>query len=172
MSLETVLRCSFCNQGQSDVKKLIAGPSVYICDECVDICNDILEESGIPAGRGGKAGLRAVNVAQTYRTMAADLARAGNYHGAARELRTAALLLLRGRLLIDGEAATDWPETKVIAAVLEDAAMAALLQVDDTAHVLLRVSIEGAVFNASDIDEAMKVVERLTNAVRAKADVQ
>jgi ATP-dependent Clp protease ATP-binding subunit ClpX len=39
-----VLRCSFCNKSQNDVKKLIAGPTVYICDECVDICLDIIAE--------------------------------------------------------------------------------------------------------------------------------
>src|SRR5213592_4712275 len=39
-----VLRCSFCNKSQRDVKKLVAGPKVYICDECVDICLDILSE--------------------------------------------------------------------------------------------------------------------------------
>ncbi|MGD8377029.1 MAG: ATP-dependent Clp protease ATP-binding subunit ClpX [Acidobacteriota bacterium] len=39
-----VLRCSFCNKNQRDVKKLIAGPTVYICDECVDICLDIIAE--------------------------------------------------------------------------------------------------------------------------------
>jgi ATP-dependent Clp protease ATP-binding subunit ClpX len=39
-----VLRCSFCNKSQRDVKKLIAGPTVYICDECVDICLDIIAE--------------------------------------------------------------------------------------------------------------------------------
>jgi ATP-dependent Clp protease ATP-binding subunit ClpX len=39
-----VLRCSFCNKSQKDVKKLIAGPTVYICDECVDICLDIIAE--------------------------------------------------------------------------------------------------------------------------------
>ena len=38
------LSCSFCGKGQDDVKKLIAGPSVYICNECVDLCNDIIEE--------------------------------------------------------------------------------------------------------------------------------
>jgi ATP-dependent Clp protease ATP-binding subunit ClpX len=38
------LRCSFCNKDQRDVKKLIAGPTVYICDECVDICLDIIAE--------------------------------------------------------------------------------------------------------------------------------
>src|SRR5438067_743944 len=39
-----VLRCSFCNKSQRDVKKLIAGPTVYICDECDDICLDIIAE--------------------------------------------------------------------------------------------------------------------------------
>src|SRR5210317_329729 len=38
------LSCSFCGKSQDDVKKLIAGPSVYICNECVDLCNDIIEE--------------------------------------------------------------------------------------------------------------------------------
>jgi hypothetical protein len=38
-----VLRCSFCNKSQRHVKKLIAGPSVYICDECVEVCNAILD---------------------------------------------------------------------------------------------------------------------------------
>ncbi|TAN41595.1 MAG: ATP-dependent Clp protease ATP-binding subunit ClpX [Nitrospirae bacterium] len=43
-SNDNVLRCSFCGKGQDDVKKLIAGPSVYICNECVGLCNDIIEE--------------------------------------------------------------------------------------------------------------------------------
>ena len=38
------LFCSFCGKNQSEVKKLIAGPSVYICDECVSLCNDIIKE--------------------------------------------------------------------------------------------------------------------------------
>lgn len=38
------LRCSFCGKGQKEVKKLIAGPGVYICDECIDLCNDIIDE--------------------------------------------------------------------------------------------------------------------------------
>jgi ATP-dependent Clp protease ATP-binding subunit ClpX len=38
------LNCSFCGKGQEDVKKLVAGPAVYICDECIDLCNDILTE--------------------------------------------------------------------------------------------------------------------------------
>ena len=39
-----VLRCSFCNKDQNDVRKLIAGPTVFICDECVDVCNDIIAD--------------------------------------------------------------------------------------------------------------------------------
>jgi ATP-dependent Clp protease ATP-binding subunit ClpX len=38
------LRCSFCGKNQSEVKKLIAGPMVYICDECIDLCNEIIVE--------------------------------------------------------------------------------------------------------------------------------
>jgi ATP-dependent Clp protease ATP-binding subunit ClpX len=41
---DEVLRCSFCNKSQREVKKLIAGPTVFICDECVDICLDIIAE--------------------------------------------------------------------------------------------------------------------------------
>ena len=37
--------CSFCGKGQNDVRKLIAGPAAYICDECVELCNDIIDES-------------------------------------------------------------------------------------------------------------------------------
>lgn len=41
---DDVLRCSFCNKSQNDVKKLIAGPTVFICDECVDVCNEIISD--------------------------------------------------------------------------------------------------------------------------------
>ncbi len=41
---EKLLYCSFCGKSQHEVKKLIAGPSVFICDECVDLCNDIIKE--------------------------------------------------------------------------------------------------------------------------------
>jgi len=40
----SLLRCSFCGKSQNEVKKLIAGPGVYICDECIDLCTDIIEE--------------------------------------------------------------------------------------------------------------------------------
>ena len=41
---DDTLRCSFCNKDQNDVRKLIAGPTVFICDECVDVCNDIIAD--------------------------------------------------------------------------------------------------------------------------------
>jgi ATP-dependent Clp protease ATP-binding subunit ClpX len=40
------LRCSFCGKGRDEVQKLIAGPTVYICNECIDLCNDIIAEEG------------------------------------------------------------------------------------------------------------------------------
>jgi ATP-dependent Clp protease ATP-binding subunit ClpX len=41
---EALLRCSFCGKSRDEVRKLIAGPTVYICDECIDLCNDIIAE--------------------------------------------------------------------------------------------------------------------------------
>ena len=58
---DDTLRCSFCNKSQRDVRKLIAGPTVYICDECVDICLDIIaeereseEQQGDPPPQAGR----------------------------------------------------------------------------------------------------------------------
>ncbi|MBS0500225.1 MAG: ATP-dependent Clp protease ATP-binding subunit ClpX [Burkholderiaceae bacterium] len=48
-SSEKTLYCSFCGKSQHEVKKLIAGPSVFICDECIDLCNDIIREE-VPEG--------------------------------------------------------------------------------------------------------------------------
>ena len=47
-----VLRCSFCNKDQNDVRKLIAGPTVFICDECVDVCNDIIADDNRSETKG------------------------------------------------------------------------------------------------------------------------
>ena len=41
---DKLLYCSFCGKSQHEVRKLIAGPSVFICDECVELCNDIIRE--------------------------------------------------------------------------------------------------------------------------------
>ena len=41
---ESYLSCSFCSKRQDEVRKLVAGPMVYICDECIELCNDIIAE--------------------------------------------------------------------------------------------------------------------------------
>jgi ATP-dependent Clp protease ATP-binding subunit ClpX len=52
-----VLRCSFCNKDQNDVRKLIAGPTVFICDECVEVCNDIIADDNRFEARGARSSL-------------------------------------------------------------------------------------------------------------------
>jgi ATP-dependent Clp protease ATP-binding subunit ClpX len=54
-SAEKVLYCSFCGKSQHEVKKLIAGPSVFICDECIELCNDIIRDEVPADGAAGKA---------------------------------------------------------------------------------------------------------------------
>ncbi|MDR0842417.1 MAG: ATP-dependent Clp protease ATP-binding subunit ClpX [Acidobacteriota bacterium] len=51
---DEILRCSFCSKSQNDVKKLIAGPNVYICDECVDVCNEIIADDVLVAPPGDR----------------------------------------------------------------------------------------------------------------------
>jgi ATP-dependent Clp protease ATP-binding subunit ClpX len=52
---EKVLYCSFCGKSQHEVKKLIAGPSVFICDECIELCNDIIRDESPTDGGGARA---------------------------------------------------------------------------------------------------------------------
>ncbi|WP_157265168.1 ATP-dependent Clp protease ATP-binding subunit ClpX [Azohydromonas aeria] len=54
-SSEKVLYCSFCGKSQHEVKKLIAGPSVFICDECIELCNDIIRDEVPPEGAAKSA---------------------------------------------------------------------------------------------------------------------
>jgi len=54
-SSEKVLYCSFCGKSQHEVKKLIAGPSVFICDECIELCNDIIRDEVPAEGPDSKA---------------------------------------------------------------------------------------------------------------------
>jgi ATP-dependent Clp protease ATP-binding subunit ClpX len=59
VSGEKLLYCSFCGKSQHEVRKLIAGPSVFICDECIELCNDIIREEtqGDKSGKGAKSDL-------------------------------------------------------------------------------------------------------------------
>ena len=56
---EKLLYCSFCGKSQHEVRKLIAGPSVFICDECIELCNDIIREEAASdkGGKGAKSDL-------------------------------------------------------------------------------------------------------------------
>jgi ATP-dependent Clp protease ATP-binding subunit ClpX len=54
-SSEKLLYCSFCGKSQHEVKKLIAGPSVFICDECIDLCNDIIRDESTGDSAAGAA---------------------------------------------------------------------------------------------------------------------
>ena len=54
-SSEKALYCSFCGKSQHEVKKLIAGPSVFICDECIELCNDIIREEVPAEGAAGES---------------------------------------------------------------------------------------------------------------------
>ena len=52
-SSEKTLYCSFCGKSLHEVKKLIAGPSVFVCDECIELCNEIIRDE-LPAGAVAK----------------------------------------------------------------------------------------------------------------------
>ena len=51
-----MLVCSFCGKNQDQVRKLIQGPAVFICDECVDLCNDIIEKEVSSGGQAEDSG--------------------------------------------------------------------------------------------------------------------
>jgi hypothetical protein len=62
---ESLLHCSFCEKDQQSVKKLIAGPGVYICNHCINLCNDIIDEEfdtldDVHAALSSDDGLRAL----------------------------------------------------------------------------------------------------------------
>ncbi len=55
---EDKLKCSFCGKGQDQVRKLIAGPGVYICDECIELCNEILAEEFFDSSASGNTAMK------------------------------------------------------------------------------------------------------------------
>ena len=54
------LHCSFCSKGQQDAAKLIAGPSVYICDECIELCNEILDEEDVKSDKDSMSSMESL----------------------------------------------------------------------------------------------------------------
>ena len=87
------LRCSFCHKTQDEVAQLIAGPSVFICNECVDICNGVLAEERRKAGHGGNAAVPAVDAQNAPDAEAADPAAPTQPIGDVRAMPTERLLL-------------------------------------------------------------------------------
>lgn len=67
------LKCSFCGKSQEQVRKLIAGPGVYICDECVDLCNEILDEELLDSNTAASAQASRSENPQKKRTRSATL---------------------------------------------------------------------------------------------------
>ena len=61
MPQEKLLYCSFCGKSQHEVRRLIAGPAVYICDECVDLCVDIVDEQLLRLIEGDEKSVRAMS---------------------------------------------------------------------------------------------------------------
>lgn len=55
-AVENRLKCSFCGKNQDQVAKLVAGPGVYVCNECIDLCNEIMDEEGIQQRKGTDVG--------------------------------------------------------------------------------------------------------------------
>jgi ATP-dependent Clp protease ATP-binding subunit ClpX len=66
---EKILYCSFCGKSQHEVKKLIAGPSVFICDECIELCNDIIRDEVPALEAGGKASRSDLPVPSEIKTL-------------------------------------------------------------------------------------------------------
>ena len=61
-----LLKCSFCGKSQKQVQQLIAGPGVYICDECVELCNEIIEERLAESGETEAAELELPKPKEIY----------------------------------------------------------------------------------------------------------
>jgi len=114
--LHTPLCCSFCAKSRDEVKKLIAGPSVYICDECVDLCNDIIAEEweeekaevsgGIPKPAEIKKVLDQYVIGQDRSKKILSVAVHNHYKRIASNTSTDDVELQKGNILIVGPSGT------------------------------------------------------------------
>jgi hypothetical protein len=96
------LYCSFCGKSQHEVRKLIAGPSVYICDECAELCMDIIEEEGpLKKVLGLLAGAGEEGPDEAYRA-ALDLVRNEVASEVASYVQAVRRSIKQRRLLLDG----------------------------------------------------------------------
>ncbi len=69
---EKILYCSFCGKSQHEVKKLIAGPSVFICDECIDLCNEIIRDEAVAADKAERQGRAELPIPQEIKDILAQ----------------------------------------------------------------------------------------------------
>lgn len=165
------LRCSFCNKSQRDVLKLIAGPTVYICNECVGVCNDILAEEQIPAGRGLSVATRSYLAAEEQVPAARTLIAAGEVRTAARLVRDAAVTAMRGIIELGGVDTHGWSEVKVITNVLQNhTPLLTALQQTDASHIILRVALDGAAVTQSDAEGAVLALSEVLAYLRSEIE--
>jgi ATP-dependent Clp protease ATP-binding subunit ClpX len=122
----TSLRCSFCGKTQNEVRKLVAGPSVYICDECLGICVEILRDDGItptaPDSRAKPPQERArkyLDRGKRELDAARLLLDGGFYRVGVDAARSSARSALRAFLLSRGETPTDHDLTYLIGQALK-----------------------------------------------------
>jgi len=122
---EATKTCPFCGKAQNEVRQLIAGPAVYICDECVGICNEILRDDGItPSGPDGRARpsrdlvLKYVSQARLELDAAQVLLDKGFHKVCVDAARSSARSALRAFLLTRGEVSTDGDVTCLLGKAL------------------------------------------------------
>ncbi len=110
------LRCSFCRRNQTEVEKLISGPSAYICNECVQLCNEILKEEvageqqieveGLPTPAELKAGLDEYVIGQEYSKKALSVAVYNHYKRTTRPQKPGDVEIDKSNILMIGPSGT------------------------------------------------------------------
>ncbi|WP_199553733.1 ATP-dependent Clp protease ATP-binding subunit ClpX [Sandaracinobacteroides hominis] len=109
---KNILYCSFCGKSQHEVKKLIAGPTVFICDECVELCNDIIREEtknalvktrdGVPPPREIMGVLDSYVIGQTHAKRVLSVAVHNHYKRLAHGAKGAEVELAKSNILLVG----------------------------------------------------------------------
>jgi hypothetical protein len=166
------LRCSFCSKSRRDVLKLIAGPTVYICNECVGVCNQILSDEKIPASRTGlPPAKRNCAAAEEHLSAVKTLIAAGELRNAARLTRDAAVTAMRGILELAGADTHGWSEVKVITNVLQNhPGLFHALQETDISHIILRVALDGAAVKQPEAEAALQAVNEILVFLRKQIE--
>src|SRR5512142_2741692 len=109
---KNTLYCSFCGKSQHEVRKLIAGPTVFICDECVELCMDIIREEskttlvksrdGVPVPKDIKAVLDDYVIGQEHAKRVLSVAVHNHYKRLAHGARSAEIELAKSNILLIG----------------------------------------------------------------------